>query len=331
MSKVVTQFYRGKVIESIHNIKCYIGSTNGRVIFSTGNENDYIYPRSSIKIFQAIPFALSNGFDVYNLNKKQIALSCSSHCGENFHINELENWIKKIKLKPTNLQCGIHNPLDKKSSEKFLLSGSKRNQLLNNCAGKHLAMLSNCLVNKFNIQNYLDFNHPHQKKIRDIFTIFTESKILTKSYGIDGCSAPQYAFKIKELSTALINLFKSYNFKFEFSEQVKRMINSILQNPLYIGGTNNLDSNLIKISKNKIFCKGGAEGVFLFLNLKKEIFGIIKVADGNERALPAATYKLFKKFSILSIEELNNFKKWNNLNIYNHAKQKVGNINTIIE
>ena len=100
MSKVITQFYRGKVIESTHNIKCYIGSTNGRIIFSTGNENDYIYPRSSIKIFQAIPFALSNGFDVYNLNKKQIALSCSSHCGENFHINELENWIKKRGKSP---------------------------------------------------------------------------------------------------------------------------------------------------------------------------------------------------------------------------------------
>ena len=32
-------------------------------------------------------------------------------------IKELKKWINKIKLKPSNLKCGIHNPLDKKSAE----------------------------------------------------------------------------------------------------------------------------------------------------------------------------------------------------------------------
>ena len=41
-------------------------------------------------------------------------------------------------------------------------------------------------------------------------------------------------------------------------------MDSILENPNYIGGTDSLDSAIIKISKKKIFCKGGAEGVFFF-------------------------------------------------------------------
>ncbi len=195
MGKITANIYRGKLIESSHKIKCYIGSAKNGKIFSTNNENDIIYPRSSIKIFQAIPFAASGAINLLNLNKKQIALACSSHCGEKFHINELQDWLKKTNVKASELKCGIHNPLDKQSTEKLLLSGTKPHQLYNNCAGKHLAMLSNCIINKFSKKNYVNFDHPHQKKIREIFSKFTENKIIKQNYGIDGCSAPQYAFK----------------------------------------------------------------------------------------------------------------------------------------
>jgi len=331
MSKISVYFQRGNILESIHSVKCYIGSINDESIFSTNNQEDFIFPRSSIKIFQAIPFVSASAKTFFKLNSRQIALSCSSHCGETFHVKELKNWLKKTNLKISNLKCGVHNPLDKMSSEKLFLSGSKPFQLHNNCAGKHLAMLSSCIINNYSIKNYVDFDHPHQKKIRSVFSEFTENKIMKKDYGIDGCSAPQYGFKIKNLTKALCNLFKSYKGKYEYKKDVRMIINSIVENPIFIGGSNNLDSNLIKISNKKIFCKGGAEGVFLFLHLKKGIFGILKVVDGNERALPSAVYNLCKKFNILNQDELKRFNLWNNFNLHNHAKIKIGSIETIIE
>ena len=331
MSNLKTLIFRGNLVESHHYIKCYLGKVNGEKIFSTDNEDDLFYPRSSIKVFQGLPFLNSKAFEFYNLNKKQIALSFSSHCGERFHIKELENWLKKIKLSVTNLKCGIHNPLHKESSEKLLLSGSKPNQLYNNCAGKHLAMLSSCLANNFSINNYVGFDHPHQKNIRDTFSLFTGNKIPKQNYGIDGCSAPQYAFKIREIVNALTNLLKSYNGNFEFKKNVKIAIESILNNPLFIGGSTNLDSNLIKISNKKIFCKGGAEGVFLFMHLNKGLIGVLKVVDGNERVLPSALYTLCKKFNILTKEELKKFKLWNSFNLSNHANIKIGSIKTLIK
>ena len=69
----------------------------------------------------------------------------------------------------------------------------------------------------------------------------------------------------------------------------------------------------------------------MFVHLKKEIFGILKVKDGNERALSSAMYALLKKFKILTKEELNQFNSWNTANIYNHARIKIGSINTKIE
>lgn len=331
MSKLTSLVTRGKTLESLHEIKCFIGSLNGEVIFSTNNEKDIIYPRSSIKIFQGIPFSVSNAIQLYNLNKKQIALSCSSHCGESYHITELNDWLKKVNLKISDLKCGIHNPIHQQSSNKLYLSGKKPSQIYNNCAGKHLAMLTSCLVNNFSIKNYVDFDHPHQKNIRKVFSKFTEDKISKKNYGIDGCSAPQYAFTIEQLGKGLSNLLRSYNSNFEYSENIQIMINAILANPKFIGGSKNLDSNLIKISNRNIFCKGGAEGVFLFVHIKKKIFGILKVKDGNERALPSAMYTLLKKFGILTKQELNQFISWHKTNLYNHAKIKIGNIKAIIE
>ena len=108
------------------------------------------------------------------------------------------------------------------------------------------------------------------------------------------------------------------------------MINSIINNPNYIGGSDSLDSRIMKIASKKIFCKGGAEGVFLFIDLEKEISGVIKVVDGNERAIPSVVFDLFKKFKIFNKKQLAEFKKQYNFQLNNHAKITIGSIKTNI-
>ncbi len=330
MNELKTNLLRSKVVESSHNIKLLISKHDGNVLLDSGNANDLIYPRSSIKIFQAIPFIKSNAHLEYKLNPKKIALSCSSHRGENYHIKELENWISKIRINKKILKCGIHNPLNMKATETLYRLNKKANQLHNNCAGKHLAMITASLINKYNTSSYLDFDHPHQVSIRKVFEKFTNKKIKKKNFGIDGCSAPQYSFKIKEISTMLNNLFKGYHNKFYYNKEINILINCIINNPNYIGGTDSLDSKIMSIAKQRVFCKGGAEGVFLFVDLKKGITGAIKVIDGNERAIPPLIYKLFKKFNIMDNKELKEFKNYYNFQIVNHANIIVGSIESKI-
>tara|TARA_Y100000768_G_scaffold276403_1_gene211947 strand:- start:632 stop:1624 length:993 start_codon:yes stop_codon:yes gene_type:complete len=321
---------RAKTIESVHDVQLLVVNSDEKVILSSGNANDLIYPRSSIKIFQAIPFVESYSKNIYKLNQKCFALACSSHRGESYHIKELSNWIKKIGVSKKKLKCGIHNPLNLNAAESLFRSNKTINELHNNCAGKHLAMITSCLINNYNINNYLDFDHPHQINIRKVFEKFTNKKIKKINFGIDGCSAPQYSFKISDIAKMLVNLNKSYANKFEYNEEVKLLINSIINNPLYIGGSDSLDSRIMSISNNKIFCKGGAEGVFLFTELNKGIAGVIKITDGNERAIPPVIYSLFKKFKIMNKNQLEKFKKFYNSKIINHAKITVGSIKTKI-
>ncbi len=331
MKKITTNFTRSSLIESTHEIKILVKDISGKTLISSNNDTDYIYPRSSIKIFQAIAFLKTNAFKKFKLSTKSIALSCSSHRGEKFHITELEKWINKIGINKKKLRCGIHNPLNLSASEKLLRSNKYANELHNNCAGKHLGMISSCIINKYETHNYLDFNHPHQIEIRKVFEKFNNNKkINKKNFGIDGCSAPQYSFMIRDIVRMLNNIIKSNNNKFDYSYEVKNIIRSVIRNPEYIGGTDSLDSKVMKICKNKIFCKGGAEGVFLFIHIKKEISGIIKVVDGNERAIPPIVYNLFRKFKMMNAVELNELKKFCKFDLVNHAKIKIGSVETNI-
>ena len=331
MSKIYTYVTRGKNTECVHEVKCLIKNIKNETIFSTNNLHDVIFPRSSIKIFQAIPFITSRADKIFKLNQKQIALACASHTGQNFHILQLSSWVDKLKINKENLQCGIHSPINSESTNKLLLSGNQPNQLHNNCAGKHLAMLSSSIVNCYKINDYLDLNHPHQIKIREILKNFTESNIVKTNYGVDGCSAPQYAFTINNLSTALINLIKSFKKKDLYTSEIRTLVASILCNPNMIGGSYRFDTDLIKIFNSNLFCKGGAEGVFLFAHLKKNIVGVIKVKDGNERAIPSTVFQLFKKLKIATKQESAKLKRWEEIKIKNHAKTITGKIYSIIK
>ena len=260
---------RGRLTESIHTAKCLVKNSNSKTILSSGHNKKLIYPRSAIKIFQALPFINSRAPEKYFLNEKNLAISCSSHCGEPNHLSVLKDWLKKINLSIKNLKCGIHNPINNESLNNLLLSGQKPNQLHNNCSGKHLAMLSGCLANKMEYANYIDYDHPYQKLIRNSLEHFTESSIKQKCIGIDGCNAPQYAFSIDNLTNAMVNLINKKNKKNEYSKAICTLLNAISKYPLLIGGKKRFDSEEIKYTQGRIFCKGGQKASYYLLILQK--------------------------------------------------------------
>ena len=331
MAKIKTYVTRGNIVESIHESKCLILDNNNKVLYTTNHQNDLIYPRSAMKVFQAIPFIVSKAHKKYRLTEKQIAISCSSHYGEQEHIKVIKEWIKKLGINEKQLLCGIHNPLNLLSSNKLLLSGTKPRQIHNNCAGKHLGMMSACLMYGYGIKDYVNLNHPYQILIRKILKHFMQCQILQKHKGIDGCSAPQYAFPLKNLSIAMINLIKTFNEESKYTNEVRLILNSIKKYPTLTGSKTKYDSQLMLATNGKIFAKWGAEGVLMFAHKHKKVGGVIKVKDGNERALPSVSNEILKKLKIINSKELKKLSNWSNQQLYNHAKIKIGNIFTILK
>ena len=90
MSKIHVDFIRGEKVESTHQVKALVTNADNKILLSTNNDDEFFFPRSSIKVFQAIPFAMSDAIKNYKLNNKHLALACASHKGENFHLKELK-------------------------------------------------------------------------------------------------------------------------------------------------------------------------------------------------------------------------------------------------
>ena len=99
MAILKTYIVRSSIKESVHEAKCIVKNIDYKTIFKTKQEKELIYPRSAIKILQAIPFIQSNAHRNFNLNEKEIAISCASHCGENIHLVLLNRWINKLGIK----------------------------------------------------------------------------------------------------------------------------------------------------------------------------------------------------------------------------------------
>ena len=68
----------------------------------------------------------------------------------------------------------------------------------------------------------------------------------------------------------------------------------------------------------------------MFAHLTKGISGVVKVTDGNERAIPITIMNIFKKLKIMNKSELRNLQRKEEFNLKNHAEKKIGFINCTI-
>ena len=79
MVSLFVDVYRGKLVESKHQVISLVKDIDGNIILSTNNENDLIFPRSSIKLFQAIPFIISRAPEKFDLNNYLDSLFNEKH------------------------------------------------------------------------------------------------------------------------------------------------------------------------------------------------------------------------------------------------------------
>ena len=73
-----------------------------------------------------------------------------------------------------------------------------------------------------------DATKSERKKIRKCLEDFTECKVKKIQKGIDGCSAPQYAFPMENLAIAMINIIKSYDEKNKYNKEIKILLKDLL-------------------------------------------------------------------------------------------------------
>src|SRR5690606_6221830 len=103
-------------------------------------------------------------------------------------------------LSESDLRCGAHEPSDREERERLIRAGESPCQLHNNCSGKHAGFV---MMNRHigGDADYVDPAHPLQGAIRTAFEEVTEET--SPGFGIDGCSAPNFATSVHGLARAM--------------------------------------------------------------------------------------------------------------------------------
>jgi L-asparaginase II len=108
-------------------------------------------------------------------------------------------------LSTSQLKNAVDKPLGEK--EKISWGDKAPSQLAQNCSGKHAGMLVTCQQNGWDMNTYLDLDHPLQVAIKNEIEELTSEKVSTTS--VDGCGAPLFAISLIGLAKAISNLVKS--------------------------------------------------------------------------------------------------------------------------
>ena len=141
-----------------------------------------------------------------------------------------------------------------------------------------------------------------------------------------GCHAPMFSIPLKSLALAALKVSHCEKLIPQYSIAVEKSLKSVTQYPFLTAGQNQFDSNIIKVTKGRIYFKRGAEGIGFIVDRKNKIGGAIKIEDGNMRALPIATLALLKQLKLINQKELSLLTKWTDIPILNCNKFEVGKI-----
>lgn len=278
---VLVEVVRSGLVESRHRGVAVHVDPAGEVLWSAGDPDTVIFPRSANKPFQALGMMRAG----LPLDGAELAVTAASHSGEPFHLDAVRAVLGRAGLDESSLQTPPSYPLDPKEHAAVLRAGGGRAPILMDCSGKHAAMLLTSVVNGWPTESYLDPDHPLQQAITAIFAELTGAP--PDTMGIDGCGAPLLATTIRRLATATARVLAAPE-----GSDGRRLVDAMLAHPEYVSGTRREELHLMRAFPGLV-AKGGAESV-LVVGLPDGSACALKVEDGGSRPLFVAMHRVLE-------------------------------------
>jgi len=196
----LAEVWRGPFLESHHAGHAVICDGAGHIVEAWGNPDAIVLPRSSSKMIQALPLITSGAADAYALTSEQLALACASHQGAPLHVSHVNHWLAELGLADDDLKCGPQVSRDTELKLDMIRAHDTPCRVHNNCSGKHAGFLT-LAAHLGADREYVDPDHPVQIACRDAFETVTAME--SPGFGIDGCSAPNFATSMQGMARAM--------------------------------------------------------------------------------------------------------------------------------
>ena len=188
-------------------------------------------------------------------------------------------------------------PSDAEAHKHHLCSDTAPCQVHNNCSGKHVGFLT--LNQKLGAgTEYVEVDHPVQIAVRDAFEDVTDGT--SPGYGIDGCSAPNFATTVHGLARGVAQFAKPGGGVRGQAQQ--RLVSAMMAYPELGAGEGKACTDLMRAGKGSFAIKTGAEGVYIGIVPGQGLGFALKVQDGTTRAAECATAALLVRLGLLDAD-----------------------------
>ncbi|MEF2547709.1 asparaginase [Aurantimonas sp. E1-2-R+4] len=284
---VLVEVTRGDLVESVHRGAFALVDGAGAVIASAGDIARPVFPRSAIKVFQAIPLIESGAADAFGFGDRELSFACASHSGEEGHVTLAAAMLAKGGLDGGALECGCHWPFDLPVALDLARRGGEPTVLHNNCSGKHAGFLCTAVHQGEDPRGYVRADHPVQQRAKAAIEDLTGTELGDDVCGTDGCSIPTYAAPLKSFAHGFAKLVSGEGIAPERAAAGRRLIEACMAAPWEMSGTGRACEKLMQAAPGQVFAKTGAEGVFCGALPDLGLGFALKIDDGGTRASEA--------------------------------------------
>jgi L-asparaginase II len=272
-SALLAEVVRSGVVEGRH-VGSVVGlAADGAAVLRAGEPEALVLPRSSNKPVQAVAMLRAG----LQLDGELLALAASSHSGEPFHLEGVQHLLARAGLDERALRCVPDLPLDEQERSAWLRAGRGPVPLAMNCSGKHAAMLATCVVAGWDVEGYLDPDHPLQRAVAATLADLTAEPV--GAVAVDGCGAPLFGTSLLGLARAFRAIATAVP-----GTPERRVADAVRAHPATVGGTRRDVTALLRAVPGLV-AKDGAEGVYAAA-LPDGRAVALKVDDGAGRARP---------------------------------------------
>ncbi len=280
---VLVEVMRGALVESWHRGAIAVADADGRCLLARGDVERPVFPRSAVKVLQAIPLIESGAADAFCLGDEELAIACASHSGDAIHIEAVRSLLSKAAVDETLLACGAQWPLDEGAARELLRAGSNPRPIHNNCSGKHAGMLATAMHLGIRPQGYEQPDHPVQIEISCVISELCGVRLAADQMGVDGCSVPTYAVPLEALAKGFARLGAISRLASPHQVAARRLMQACFAGPVLVAGNGRFDTVAMTGLAPSVFVKGGAEGVHCAALPELGIGIALKIDDGAKR------------------------------------------------
>jgi L-asparaginase II len=280
---VLVELTRGELVESVHRGAVAIARPEGALLLSLGDVELPVYPRSSLKPIQALPLLESGAADAFGLTEEHLALACASHSGEPMHTGRVTSWLERIGCGESDLACGPQAVRYEPVLNEMIRRGEMPTRIHNNCSGKHTGFLTVARHWDVATKGYELRTHPVQQAVAKALAELTGIKH-SLPWGIDGCTAPNFALPISAFARALAKLADPQSLPEPRATAARRIVGAMMAHPELVAGTGRSDTILMRAGNGRVATKAGAEGFYAAIIPEARMGIALKIDDGAGRA-----------------------------------------------